>query len=243
MTSKGKDKVPAAKIELDIEEDTPIPSISRSTSVTAPPGIATPDSISRAPSISSTLTSISSAETDQALKVPRRVVAIRPSTRLQIVSTPEPSITAKGASQQLPTPPLSTDTPASSVRVSARLQALHPDQPSTSRLATPTNERKLNKLKKAEAEAQESRVLRPRPSLPAAAESASVVKSTKKGEGSSKVGKGSKKSEKQLPTCSTCNGVLPVISVDSEIVWGLEEDKVKGKGKKKMAEEKRECPR
>lgn len=232
-----KERDPVAEIELDVEEDSP--SLSRSASAFGTlPGLATPESISRAPSTSSTLTSISSADTEQGFKGPRRVVAIRPSSRLQIVSTPEPFSSTRDASQQLVTP--QKDTPTSSVRISARLQARHPDQPSSSRLATPTNERKSNKAKKAEVE--EPRVLRPRPSLPA--ESASAVSSGKKGEGSSKNTKGSKKSnEQRFPSCSTCNGVLPVIAVDSEIVWGLEEVKIKGKGKKKMVEEKRECPR
>jgi histone-lysine N-methyltransferase SUV420H len=41
---------------------------------------------------------------------------------------------------------------------------------------------------------------------------------------------------KPLPICSTCSNVLPVISVDSKVVWGLEPPT---KGKKK----KQDCPR
>jgi histone-lysine N-methyltransferase SUV420H len=44
---------------------------------------------------------------------------------------------------------------------------------------------------------------------------------------------------KPLPTCSTCSNVLPVISVDSKIIWGLDTTPKKGKKKK----EKRDCPR
>jgi hypothetical protein len=34
---------------------------------------------------------------------------------------------------------------------------------------------------------------------------------------------------KGVPTCVICKGILPVISVDSEIVWGLEGYDEKGK--------------
>ena len=43
---------------------------------------------------------------------------------------------------------------------------------------------------------------------------------------------------KPLPTCSTCSNVLPLISVDSQVVWGLSLDV----GKKK-ANQKQDCPR
>ena len=43
---------------------------------------------------------------------------------------------------------------------------------------------------------------------------------------------------KPLPTCSTCSNVLPLISVDSQVVWGLSLDV----GKKK-ASQKQNCPR
>ena len=43
---------------------------------------------------------------------------------------------------------------------------------------------------------------------------------------------------KPLPICSTCSNVLPLISVDSQVVWGLSLDA----GKKK-ANQKQDCPR
>ena len=43
---------------------------------------------------------------------------------------------------------------------------------------------------------------------------------------------------KPLPTCSTCSNILPLISVDSQVVWGLSLDV----GKKK-ANQKQDCPR
>ena len=42
---------------------------------------------------------------------------------------------------------------------------------------------------------------------------------------------------KPLPTCSTCSNILPLISVDSQVVWGLSLDV----GKK--ANQKQDCPR
>lgn len=45
---------------------------------------------------------------------------------------------------------------------------------------------------------------------------------------------------KPLPTCVTCSNVLPVISVDSKVVWGLHLDSPR-RGKK--AKQRQECPR
>ncbi|KAG2339733.1 hypothetical protein BDR05DRAFT_891128 [Suillus weaverae] len=43
-----------------------------------------------------------------------------------------------------------------------------------------------------------------------------------------------------LPLCVTCSNVLPVISVDSKVVWGLNLDSPR-KGKK--SKQRQECPR
>ncbi|KAG6886164.1 hypothetical protein C0993_000682 [Termitomyces sp. T159_Od127] len=48
---------------------------------------------------------------------------------------------------------------------------------------------------------------------------------------------------KVLPTCSTCSNVLPVISVDSQVVWGLVETTSRSTPKKKKKLEVQECPR
>ncbi|KAG6879664.1 hypothetical protein C0992_013200 [Termitomyces sp. T32_za158] len=48
---------------------------------------------------------------------------------------------------------------------------------------------------------------------------------------------------KTLPTCSTCSNVLPVISVDSQVVWGLVETTSRSTPKKKKKIEVQECPR
>ena len=44
-----------------------------------------------------------------------------------------------------------------------------------------------------------------------------------------------------LPTCVTCHNVLPMISVDNQIVWGLNFDTTPRRGKKRK--EPQECPR
>ncbi|KAF8135774.1 hypothetical protein EV363DRAFT_808495 [Boletus edulis] len=44
-----------------------------------------------------------------------------------------------------------------------------------------------------------------------------------------------------LPTCVTCHNVLPMISVDNQIVWGLNIDTTPRRGKKRK--EPQECPR
>ncbi len=47
---------------------------------------------------------------------------------------------------------------------------------------------------------------------------------------------------KPLPTCMTCRNVLPVISVDSEVVWGLSIGRTGKRGRPKKNLEM-ECPR
>ena len=48
---------------------------------------------------------------------------------------------------------------------------------------------------------------------------------------------------KGVPTCAICKGILPVISVDSQIVWGLEGYDEKGKKLKGKKASSLECPR
>jgi [histone H4]-N-methyl-L-lysine20 N-methyltransferase len=94
--------------------------------------------------------------------------------------------------------------------------------PSSSKMSTPAAKNDLS-IKKEE---HDSRVLRTR--LPVAIAEGSVPKSDVP------IGRDGK----PLPTCSTCSNVLPLISVDSQVVWGLSLDV----GKKK-ANQKQDCPR
>ena len=65
-----------------------------------------------------------------------------------------------------------------------------------------------------------------------------------KGEGPPQKTNQTKKSvPKGVPTCVICKGILPVISVDSEIVWGLEGYDEKGKKLKGKKASSLECPR
>ena len=97
--------------------------------------------------------------------------------------------------------------------------------PGSSRLSKPAAKNDLP-IKKEE---QDSRVLRTR--LPVA-----VAEGSKDSVPKPDVPMGH--DGKPLPTCSTCSNVLPLISVDSQVVWGLSLDV----GKKKT-NQKQECPR
>lgn len=80
-------------------------------------------------------------------------------------------------------------------------------------------------------EESEARVLRARPS--AVGEKLDLIGPPKR-----EIPRGS--DGRPLPTCVTCLNVLPVISVDSKVVWGLNLDSPR-KGKK--SKQKQECPR
>ncbi|KAJ6499190.1 hypothetical protein C8R45DRAFT_821212 [Mycena sanguinolenta] len=148
-------------------------------------------------------------------------------------------------SKQLMTPPLSEDPDTPTKRLTRSASAvLSSSKPSTashkgkgkqkaSDTSTPVptprkgKEREEVSVKKEEAE---PRILRSRPSLPAMnAEVDKQPTPTKR-----PIPKGP--NGKPLPICSTCSSILPVISVDDKVVWGLEPSM---KGKKK----KQDCPR
>ncbi|KAG2150858.1 hypothetical protein DEU56DRAFT_728307 [Suillus clintonianus] len=80
-------------------------------------------------------------------------------------------------------------------------------------------------------EESEARVLRARPSVIA-------EKLDSAGPPKREIPRGS--DGRPLPTCVTCSNVLPVISVDSKVVWGLNLDSPR-KGKK--SKQRQECPR
>ena len=137
-----------------------------------------------------------------------------------------------------------TSKPGAVVRTSARLRG-RPSKssslgPRPSRLATPEGPLcSSSRGRTSETEPPEQRVLRPR------APDIGVGKNPSgKGEGSSKQPNPTKKPvPKGVPTCVICKGILPVISVDSEIVWGLEGYDEKGKKLKGRKASSLECPR
>lgn len=248
--------IPAdGEIELTAEVD----AVSELTSLppSAPPSDA-PDAILTTPSFtpnpnrlsrsSSSLTSLSSSSTDQpgspssAKSTPYRSII---STRRQSAKecgagsissekqTPSDSATVH---DNLSTPSKHTTRSVSSVLPSGKLdkgkgKEVAPGTPTST--PTPSKNLKGNasvkddiKIKKEE---PENRVLRSRPSGPGVTE---VVKGPPAKREMPRGPDG-----KLLPVCSTCSNVLPVIQVDSKIVWGMSMEN----GKKKK--QKQECPR
>ena len=130
------------------------------------------------------------------------------------------------------------------VRTSARLR----DRPSKTsslnpgplRLATPEDRlRSSSRGRVSGTEPPDQRVLRPR-----ASDLGTGKNPSGKGEGPSQQPNPTKKPvPKGVPTCVICKGILPVISVDSEIVWGLEGYDEKGKKLKGKKASSLECPR
>lgn len=101
---------------------------------------------------------------------------------------------------------------------------------SASRLSTPVNNKEKDRIPIKEE--PEARILRTRPSLHAdKSESLSIANHMVP------VGPDGQ----PLPTCVTCHNVLPMISVDNQIVWGLNIDTTPRRGKKRK--EPQECPR
>jgi len=133
--------------------------------------------------------------------------------------------------------------PDAVVRTSARLR----DRPSKSsslnpgalRLATPEDRlRSSSRGRGSGTEPPDQRVLRPR-----ASDLGTGKNPSGKGEGPSQPNPTKKPVPKGVPTCVICKGILPVISVDSEIVWGLEGYDEKGKKLKGKKASSLECPR
>ena len=130
------------------------------------------------------------------------------------------------------------------VRSSARLR-YRPSKPSSLnpgpfRPGTPEDRlRGSSRGRTSGTEPPEQRVLRPR-----APDLGTGKNPSGKGEGPSQQPNPTKKSvPKGTPTCVICKGILPVISVDSEIVWGLEGYDEKGKKLKGKKASSLECPR
>ncbi|KAJ6625524.1 hypothetical protein B0H10DRAFT_2001733 [Mycena sp. CBHHK59/15] len=228
--------------------------------VAGPSSLPTPETPGMASPAPSALTSLSTAMTPRSSSALTSLSSTDdlPSTPKKNQSTPFRSITstrgqkAKEASapisapsKQLMTPPLSEDpdTPTKRLTRSASAHMLsskrdtgnNKGKQKASETSTPQptpssgrtrkgKEKEEVDVKKEEAE---PRMLRARPSLPA------MVEVSKEPPPKREVPKGP--DGKPLPICSTCSNVLPVISVDSKVVWGLEPiSKKKGK---------QDCPR
>lgn len=99
---------------------------------------------------------------------------------------------------------------------------------SASRLSTPFNNREKDRIPVKEE--PEARTLRTRPS-------SHIDRNELTNNTSPPLGPDGQ----PLPTCVTCHNILPMISVDNQIVWGLNVDATPRRGKKRK--EPQECPR
>ncbi|KII92950.1 hypothetical protein PLICRDRAFT_37760 [Plicaturopsis crispa FD-325 SS-3] len=177
----------------------------------------------------------------------KSIISTRRQKAMGSAASSSTSCSPAQTSRPLPTPPLSEDAAPRLLRKTTR-SALGLNQSAVvkkedeSRLPTPSvdaGKRKKDKGKgkaKAEDEEPEGRVLRTRPS-------ASVVPSDPTPKRAAKPDVPRGPDGKPLPTCATCQNVLPLISVDSKVVWGLglENPDPHKRGRKKK--EKHECPR
>ncbi|KAJ6587033.1 hypothetical protein DFH09DRAFT_910256 [Mycena vulgaris] len=255
LTSGPKDLVGGGEIELVAEVDTAsdltsLPS-SRAQSnsalpVAGPSSLPTPEAPTMASPAPSALTMLSA---DDLLSTPKsnQSTPFRSiiSTRLQ--KTKESSTPTAAMAKQLMTPPLSEDpdTPTKRLTRSASANLLSSKRgigndkgkgkQKASQASTPAPTPLSGRGRKGKGkeevdvkkEEAEPRTLRARPSLPA------TVEVNKEPPPKRDVPKGP--DGKPLPICSTCSNVLPVISVDSKVVWGLEPSAKKKK--------KQDCPR
>ncbi|KAJ7091275.1 hypothetical protein C8R44DRAFT_647768 [Mycena epipterygia] len=198
---------------------------------------------------SSALTSLSSVD-----DLPSTPKSIQSMSFRSIISTrgqkAKKSLTPTAAlAKQLMTPPLSEDpdTPTKRLTRSASANLLSSKQGTgnsndkgkgkqkASQTSTPAPTPLSGKMRKGKEkevldvkrEEAEPRMLRARPSAPA------MVEVNKEPPPKREIPKGP--DGKPLPICSTCSNVLPVISVDSKVVWGLEPSSKKKK--------KQDCPR
>ncbi|KAI0674927.1 hypothetical protein C8Q78DRAFT_1009718 [Trametes maxima] len=164
---------------------------------------------------------------------------------------PETSRSAS-AVRQLETPPLTSENGSvaegPSRRSSSRLRTRGDAASSASRLSTPMHDVKGKasahsstadavdlKGKGREDPELEGRTLRKRAFVPSAVDAQSAS-AKKPGDGPRGV------DGKPLPTCVTCKNVLPVISVDHEVVWGLALGRT-GKRGRPRKNANIECPR
>lgn len=179
-----------------------------------------------------------------------REASLEASASARTSRAPSKTVTGRSVSaarQQLITPPLTNDSAATSVRSSSRLRSAGDTASSvteSSRVSTPVRDKKgkgratasVSDVRDRDQDTHEpeARHLRPRAS---ATVFNSLTLSKKKQDDAPRGLDG-----KPLPMCSTCHNILPVISVDCEIVWGLSVGRTgkRGRPKKDVAAD---CPR
>ncbi|KAJ7703085.1 hypothetical protein B0H17DRAFT_1041561 [Mycena rosella] len=196
---------------------------------------------------SSALTSLSSADDLPSTPKSNQSTPFRSIIATRGQKVKESSTPTAALAKQLMTPPLSEDpdTPAKRVTRSAsanmlstrgtvddkgkgKQKASQASTPAPTPLSGTARKGKGKEELDVKKEEAEPRMLRARPSVPAA------VEVTKEPPPKREILKGP--DGKPLPICSTCSNVLPVISVDSKVVWGLEPSS-------KKKNKKQDCPR
>lgn len=144
--------------------------------------------------------------------------------------------------RQLVTPPLTAESTTGSVRSSSRLKSREGGHEDISRVSTPMKDRKgkgratasVSDVRDLEKDETETRSLRPRVAAPIFDQTISRAK---------KILDAPRGLDgKPLPLCATCGNVLPVISVNSEVVWGLSLGRTGKRGRPKK-DQALECPR
>ncbi|GJE94461.1 SET domain-containing protein [Phanerochaete sordida] len=196
-------------------------------------------------SISSATTRFRSVISTRAQKA--REASLEASSSTATSRAPSKTVTGRSvsAARQLITPPLTNDSAATSVRSSSRLRGAGDTLSSlteSSRRSTPVKDKKgkgratttsVSDVRDMGSHEPEARHLRPRVSAPIFDSTLSKKKLVDAPRGLD---------GKPLPMCSTCGNVLPVIAVDSEIVWGLSVGRTgkRGRPKKDVATD---CPR
>ncbi|KAF9465019.1 hypothetical protein BDZ94DRAFT_1215347 [Collybia nuda] len=253
----GAQDIPGdGEIELTMEIDSTseltslTPSVAPSAAQSSPPLMTPGPEALRLPSCSSSLSSLSS--TGDLLSTPTKRNSSSSSPYRSIISTrrqkaKEKRTDSAETNQQLVTPPLDATSPpetsnagakrttraTSSLRLSARtIMGKGKGKEVSTPAPTPVKSRggpgkEDVKIKKEETE---PRTLRGRPAAANASETAKEILLPRE------VPRGP--DGKPLPLCATCSNVLPVISVDSKVVWGLGIESSPRKKKNKQ-----DCPR
>lgn len=177
-----------------------------------------------------------------------REASLEASASARTSRAPSKTVTGRSVSaarQQLITPPLTIGSAATSVRSSSRLRSAGDTISAlteSSRVSTPVKDKKgkgratasVSDARDIETHEPEARHLRPRAS---ATVFDPFTLSKKKLDDAPRGLDG-----KPLPMCSTCGNILPVISVDFEIVWGLSVGRTGKRGRPKK-DAAAECPR
>ncbi|KAI0358754.1 hypothetical protein OH77DRAFT_1421217 [Trametes cingulata] len=253
-----------AELEVEAEPDSDLTSLPLSSSSAVPgpsklTGLLTPDT-ETLPAESSPASAASTprkATPTTEFVISTRAQKARAASELESISArgkgkvPQGSRSAS-AVRQLETPPLTSDNGSvaegHSRRSSSRLRTRGDAASSASRLSTPMHDHKCVasapgsiadvadlKGKGREDPEMEGRSLRRRAFIPAAADAHSAS-AKKPGDGPRGV------DGRPLPTCVTCKNVLPVISVDHQVVWGLALGRT-GKRGRPRKNANIECPR